>query len=91
LESVCGAIKERGSPRKCPNNLDQRAKARFLHLAFPPRTIDTYLALQFEHEVVDTLMKKAIPGWQVILELNRMSIPEPKVEHHTMLSRVICW
>jgi integrase len=57
-------------------------------------------------EVVDKLMKKANPVWQVILglsrygglrtpsetwslrwddidwELNRMSIPEPKVEHH---------
>jgi integrase len=57
-------------------------------------------------EVVDKLMKKAYPVWQVILgfsrygglrtptetlslrwddidwELNRMSIPEPKVEHH---------
>jgi len=57
-------------------------------------------------EVVDLLMKKANPVWQVILglsrygglrtpsetlslrwddidwELNRMSIPEPKVEHH---------
>ena len=57
-------------------------------------------------EVVDKLMKKANPVWQVILclsrygglrtpsetlslrwedidwEMNRMSIPEPKVEHH---------
>ena len=57
-------------------------------------------------KVVDKLMKKANPVWQVILglsrygglrtpsetlslrwddidwELNRMSIPEPKVEHH---------
>ena len=57
-------------------------------------------------EVVDKLMKKANPVWQVILglsrygglrtpsetlslrwddidwELNRMSIPKPKVEHH---------
>ncbi|MFN5102615.1 MAG: site-specific integrase [Planctomycetota bacterium] len=62
---------------------------------------------EFVHrEVVDKLMKKANPVWQVILglsrygglrtpsetlslrwddidwELNRMSIPEPKVEHH---------
>jgi integrase len=62
---------------------------------------------EFEpREVVDKLMKKANPVWQVILglsrygglrtpsetlslrwddidwEMNRMSIPEPKVEHH---------
>ena len=60
----------------------------------------------FPRQVVDKLMKKATPVWQVILgvsrygglrtpsetlslrwddidwEMNRMSIPEPKVEHH---------
>jgi hypothetical protein len=40
-------------------------------LAFPPRTIDTYLDYQFEHEVVDQLVTEddsASAGAKVMVE-----------------------